>query len=212
MKTLPLVAAALTLVATALPITPGAHAATGIQRCQSASGGVVYTDRSCALLGAKAVPMSGELITRLANERRFEADPDALADIAAPSMLAPVGRRSPASGCAKTPTQLSMDLQGSLALADVNRIAESYHWVGQSHRQAQPLLVRLDRLARQPLQNVEYFDAQIGPGSMQLADASGAAALEGAAGVMQVTFGRGTALEVVDFRVQRYAGCYFVQF
>ncbi|HEY5972356.1 MAG TPA: hypothetical protein VIT22_10390, partial [Pseudoxanthomonas sp.] len=120
-----------------------------------------------------------------------------------------VGRRSPLAGCARTTAQLSMDLQGSLALRNVNRLAESYHWVDQSHRQAQQLMLRLDRLATQPLLDVHFFDAQIGPGGMQLADAGSG---NRGAGVMQLMFGADMSPQTVDFDVLRYAGCYFIRF
>lgn len=210
MKVLPLITCALTVLAAAMPISHRAHAAAGIQRCESGNGTVVYTDRSCALLDAKAVPMSGELVSRIASERMRERDPDALTGLTTTSGLPPVGRRSLTSGCAKTATQLALDLRGALALNNVNRVAESYHWVGHSHQQAQPLLGRLDRLSRKQLLDIEYFNAQIGPAGIQLADASGMA--DGVSGIMQLSFAHGAAVEVVDFRVRRYAGCYFVQF
>ena len=40
------------------------QAADGLQRCESADGILVYTDKPCALFGAKAVPMSGEMLGR----------------------------------------------------------------------------------------------------------------------------------------------------
>ena len=132
---------------------------------------------------------------------------DASAD--APPVNAIVGRRSILDGCARTAAQLSMDLQGSLVLRDVNRLAESYHWVGQSHQQAQRLMLRLERLAAKPLLDAHFFDAQIGPGGMQLADAGSG---NRGASVMQLTFGPDSSPQVVDFEVLRYAGCYFVHF
>jgi hypothetical protein len=102
-----------------------------------------------------------------------------------------------------------MDLQGALALGDVNRVAESYHWVGMGHRQAQQVLARLDDLTRRPVVHAQYFNAQIG-GALAMADASSSAPSAG--GMLQVMFGEGSARRVVDFDVQRYAGCYFVRF
>lgn len=209
MKTLSITAGSIALLAALMPAPQPVQAGTAIQRCEAPDGTVAYTDRPCMTIGAKAVPMSGELMTRIARDRAREGDADALLLGSAPSMLASAGRRSPMDGCAKSATQLSMDLQGSLALGDVNRLAESYHWVGQKHQQAQSLLARLDRLSRQPLQDIGYYDAQIGPGGMQLADAGGGA---GSVGVMQLTFAGDGGMQVVDFRVERYAGCYFVRF
>ena len=212
-RKLPVAAFSLTLLAAAmLPVAqPVQAAATGLQRCEGANGEVVYTDRACASFGAAAVPMSGELLTRIAYEEAKTFEDASLAPIdgrVAPSAVAPA-RRSAHAGCARTPTQLSMDLQGALALGDVNRVAESYHWVGMGHRQAQQVLARLDDLTRRPVVHAQYFNAQIG-GALEMADASSSAPAAG--GMLQVMFGEGSARRVVDFDVQRYAGCYFVRF
>lgn len=209
MKALPLMAG-LVLVSTALPVAQPVHAGTGILRCETPAGEVIYTDRACEAFGARAVPMSGELLTRIASDR----DADAFADAASSqsgSIATTAARRSPLAGCARTPAQLALDLQGSLALRDVNRLAESYHWVGHSHAQAQPVLTRLDRLNRKPLQDVRFFDVRIGPASFD-AGVPHAAGANGMSGLMQLSLGGGGGYEVVDFEVRRYAGCYFVRF
>ena len=72
-----------------------------------------------------------------------------------------VSRRGPGSGCARTPTQLAMDLRGALGLGDVNRVAESYDWVGMSNKQGQRTLDRLQQLIGRPVIDSHYFDAQI---------------------------------------------------
>lgn len=212
-RKLPVAAFSLTLLAAAiLPVAqPVQAAATGLQRCEGANGEVVYTDKACASFGAAAVPMSGELLTRIAYEeaRTYQDASLGSADrVAAPAAVAP-SRRSAASGCARTPTQLSMDLQGALALGDVNRVAESYHWVGMGQRQAERVLARLDDLTGRPVVHAQYFNAQIG-GALAMADAGASSAAHG--GVLQLMFGEGSARRVVDFDVQRYAGCYFVRF
>jgi hypothetical protein len=183
------------------------QAGTGIERCEAADGSTVYTDTPCSVLGAASRPLPGEVLNRIAREeaRTTPSAPDA--DSVGPATVA-VTRRSPTSGCARSPTQLSMDLRGSIALGDVNRLAESYHWVGLSQKQSKPIMQRLERLASQPLADTRYFDARIGPGGMQLVDAgSGNAAF----GVMQLRFG-GESPQVMDFEVARYAGCYFIEF
>lgn len=208
MKTLPIAAFVATLLAALLPLSQPVRAGSGIQRCESADGNAVYTDRACSTLGAKATPISGELLTRIArDEAAYPSNNGAMFADTATTTLATAARRAPSAGCARTPTQLSMDLQGSFALHDVNRLAESYHWVGQSHRQAQQLMQQLDRLASRQLLDAHFFDAQIGPGGMQLADAGSG---NRNAGVMQVTLGGDGSPQVVDFDVLRYAGCYFI--
>lgn len=206
MKTLPSAAFALTLLAASLPLSSPLQAGTAVQRCQSADGGVVYTDQACAALGASSRPLPSDLLNRIAREDANTAPMPALRAVAGPTRNG-LARRSPTAGCARTPTQLSMDLRASLAIADVNRLAESHHWVGMSQAQSQPIMQRLERLSLQPLADVHYFDAQSGPGGMQLADAGHVLA---ASDVIQLTFeGQRPAL---DLGVERYAGCYFVKF
>lgn len=224
-KSLLATVAASVLLATAVPMPTPVEAAGGIQRCQSPDGTLVYTDKACAVFGAKATPMSGELMTRIAREEAISARADApegTVDAALPLQaggLATVssGRRAPTSGCARTPTQLQMDLRGSMMLGDVNRLAESYHWVGMSSQAGERTLDRLQRLVGRPVLDTQYYDARIG-----FADASGfadAATLladsaggDGDAGVLQLVIGDDGARSVVDFDVHRYAGCYFVSF
>lgn len=211
MKTLPFAACLTALCALVLPAPQPAQAGTGLVRCEGANGEVIYTDKACAAFGARHVPISGELLKRLASDR----DPGTLTDLdgpAATSLPAAPGRRSPAAGCARSPRQLARDLHGALALGDINRVAESYHWIGHTHAQAQPVLARLERLGARPLQDVQFFDATIGATSFADASAPASARRDGMAGVMQLELGGDTAHEVVDFDVQRYAGCYFVRF
>ncbi len=177
----------------------------GIQRCEAPDGTAIYTDKACAALGATAMPMSGELLTRLSY-----ADDDSETGVFGSRRAPTVARRSAASGCARSSTQLTMDLQGAWALGDVNRIAESYHWVGLGSSQANAIMQRLERLAGQPLWQAHYFDARIGGGMLQFADASAAA--PASAGMMQLVFDDGASRRVQDFDVRRYHGCYFVEF
>lgn len=209
MKALPLTTG-LVLIAFALPVTQPVQAGTAILRCESSDGEVIYTDRACEAFDAQPAPMSDELLTRIASDLSAGEFPDSALSHT-DSITAGAGRRSPAAGCARSPSQLALDLQGSLALRDVNRLAESYHWVDHTHAQAQPVLVRLDRLNRRPLHNVEFYDVRIGLAAFDDADASPAHRADGMAGLMQLSFG-GRGYDVVDFEVRRYAGCYFVRF
>lgn len=197
------------LAVLALCIAASAQAASlGIQRCRGGDGATIYTDTACAALGARAEPIRGELLERLARENARAAGEGGLAGS---GLLARAGEaeqlaalshmtRSPAAGCARTPRQLALNLQGALMLGDVNRVAESYHWTGLDHRQGQRVLARLQRLAGKPLLHADYFDARIGP--FAAADA----------GILQLTLGDGNAPTVVDFDVRRHSGCYFVEF
>jgi len=198
------------VVAVAALMSPGsvpAGTSSGLQRCESADGEVVYTDRPCAILGARPLPLPGELLTRIARE---EAAYTRDIDFGDAPTVANVGRRSPTSGCARNKQQLAMDIQGSLALHNVNRLAESYHWVGKSHREAQQYMLRLEKMASQRLQDAKLFHAQIGSsGAMQFADADTAS--PGGAGIVQLTLGNGATRQVMDLEVMRYSGCYFVR-
>lgn len=196
------------VVAVAALMSPGsvpANTSSGLQRCESSYGEVVYTDRPCATLGARPLPLPGELLTRIARE---EAAYTRDIDFGDGPAMANVGRRSPTSGCARNQRQLTLDIQGSLALHSVNRLAESYHWVGKSHREAQQYMLRLERMAKQPLQDARLFHAQIGSSGVQFADAS---ATHSSASIVQLTLGNGSMRQVVDLEVMRYAGCYFVR-
>ncbi|HEY4583832.1 MAG TPA: hypothetical protein VIG88_13380, partial [Lysobacter sp.] len=119
------------------------------------------------------------------------------------------GRRSLLGGCARTPTQLAMDIQGAVALHDVNRLAESWYWVGMTQKQAMPIMSRLDGIARGDVVSTQYYDAQIGFG-LQLASA-GEARADGRAGILQVAVA-GRHAQSLELNVERYAGCYFARF
>ncbi|WP_166206720.1 hypothetical protein [Cognatiluteimonas telluris] len=198
------------LLLSAVPATLPVQASSAILRCKSPDGSLVYTDKACSAFGAEAAPLPGELLTRIYRDesRHGDAIDDTIGN--APAVVA---RRDPSLGCAHTPTQLAMDLRAAMALADVNRVAESYHWVGMSSRQGERTLDRLQALTGRPVLDSHYFDAQIGPALT--ADASTVASLDdgigGDAGILQVLLG-GDAPTAIDFDVHRYAGCYFVTF
>lgn len=204
------------------PVTREAHAA-GIQRCAAPDGSTLYTDQPCAVHGAEPLAMPNELSARLVDAR--EAEPglggsfgagggyvDAslpLANGATPGY--PSARRSPAAGCARSPTQLAMDLQGAFALGDVNRVAESYHWVGVDQAHATELMKRLEQLARSTLVDTRYYDATLlSAGLGTFADAG--APLQSGGGVMQLSLAGEGGSHLLDLDVERYEGCYFVHF
>lgn len=195
-----------------LPASQDAQAGyVGIQRCRAPDGTSVYTDKPCTFVGAKPAEMSADLGMRLASEASRE--PEAYADDARSNAVMPsaqaAGRRSLLSGCARTPTQLAMDIQASIGQQDVNRLAESWHWVGMTQAQATPVMKQLERLAHAPVQSTQYFDAQMGFG-MQLASAGGD--VDGRAGILQVATGGEHGTQSLELNVERYAGCYFVHF
>jgi hypothetical protein len=173
----------------------------------AADGTIAYTDQACSTLGARHVVLPGALLTRIAHEEARLGASDAVAQ---PTQAVGV-RRAAADGCARTPTQLAMDLRGSLALGDVNRVAESYDWIGMSSQQGARTIDRLQQLIGKPVVDSHYFDAQIGPadGGLQLASTAGTG---GDAGVLQLVVGSGTSRSAIDFDVHKAMGCYFVHF
>jgi hypothetical protein len=208
-RLIPFAAVSFAVLATA-PASPVAQATTGIMKCATPDGITVYTDHACNP-GSKALPMSGQLLTRIARDEA--RSPDAV-DAGYTSAIPVSGRRSVAAGCARTPTQLQMDLRASIALGDVNRVAESYHWVGLSTREGERVLDRLQRMAHGPVADAHYFDASISSSPLD-ADAIEIASTDngpGPAGMLQLQIGQGSATTVVDMNVERYAGCYFVKF
>lgn len=185
--------------------------APAIQRCEASDGNAIYTDKPCAAFRAQPSRLSDDLNVRLAiadaENRRNGIDSHvstlgAYRDASEPLRATIPGRRSPSAGCARSPQQLSRDLVGAFAQHDVNRVAESYHWVGMSHRQALPVMKQLDRLSAQPLADARFLSAWIGSGE------EAGARIPMDAGLMQLVFADGG--RVVDFEVRRYSGCYFI--
>lgn len=208
MRTLPASALAALLLAT-LPVLPQfAEANTGVLRCQMPDGTSVYTNKACSTLGARAVPLPGEVLNRIERDQRHQARLSGIDSSTDPirSMQASV-RRSVQDGCAGDPQQLAADLAASVAMHDVNRIAESFDWAGMQNAQAQRVMSQLERLSTQTVADAEYFDATTGDGML---DAGMPA--DGPAGLMQVTFDNGDGSAIMDFEVQRDQRCYFLQY
>jgi len=196
-------------------VPPSAHAGAGVMRCQMPDGSNAYTNNACSAFGAASAPLSGDVLNRIQREQRYEA---ALTGATLPSdpmgtgMASMPTRRATSSGCADSPQQLAMDLQGAVALGDVNRVAESYHWNGMRNAEAQRVMLRLEQLASRPMLSVEYFDARIGGLGAGVADAGEGVTTNGAVGMLQVIVSAADGRQVVDFSVQRDQGCYFVRY
>lgn len=230
MPTKSLACAALALALAAVPSPTPLEASDGalLLRCRSPDGAIGYTDRSCAVFGAQAVAIDAELVARIERDRLQEArrqaeaagadatfDMDSavfaggtglatLGDERTAAASAAPGRRSPASGCARSPAQLARDLHASVAMGDVNRIAESYHFAGMSTAAGERVLDRLQRYAGRAVLRSRYYELGFGAA---LADAAGVP------GSLQLVLaGDGGAVSAVDFDVERYAGCWFVRF
>lgn len=211
MRTFSASAIAAAILLAALPTVPQrADANTGVLRCRMPDGTSVYTNKACSAFGAKATPLSAEVLNRIEREQRYEARLTGIEPAADPlQTIQASARRAPQSGCADSPQQLAADLAASVAMRDVNRVAESFDWAGMQNAQAQRVMMKLEGLATQTISNAEYFDATIG-GQTMFADAGGAS--DGPAGLMQVTFDNGDGTMVLDFDVQRDQGCYFLRY
>ncbi|MDB6164606.1 MAG: hypothetical protein JWL98_2038 [Xanthomonadaceae bacterium] len=202
-----------TLLLSATPDVAPLHATTAVLRCVAADGTVAYTDKACSALGARSIPIPGRLLTQIAHDELRLGD-NADDSVGYPAPIVP-SRRSPVGGCARTPTQLAMDLRGSLTLGDVNRVAESYDWVGMSSREGAHTLDRLQQLIGKPVIDSHYFDAQIGFAGVPDAGeqvASSAGGTGGDAGMLQLVLGDGGARTATDFDVHKVRGCYFVKY
>ena len=186
---------------------PSGAISEGIQRCQADDGTAIYTDKACGRHG-KPMPLSGELLTRIAMDQAghptstegpgMYRDASELLPVPAPA------RRSLSGGCARSPRQLEADLMGAFALGDVNRIAESYYWTGMRQREATGVMNRLDQLSGRPLAEAKFLAAWIGSGDTASRD------IPADAGMMQLVFAD-NGMRVVDARVSRYSGCYFIR-
>ena len=221
-----------TLVAAlaAIPAPMPAQAATedAVVRCISPDGTIGYTDGNCAVFGAQAVPMDPELAARIATDRAYAADfgDDAVGggygfDTDSAVLVQPVaGRRSPSSGCARNPAQLANDLEASVALGDVNRIAESYHFAGMSTAAGERVLDRLGRYAGRVVLDSQYFGGGMASATSGYDGAPGGSLPAGtgwqgnAPAMVRLVFAGddGAATTSLDLDVERYAGCYFVSF
>lgn len=199
-----------------MPAAQVVHAGfSNVQGCKAADGSSVYTDGACAQLGARPAAISRDLNIRLSNETVVASRMGAEIENAGPDSLVPStedtavpARRSLAAGCAESPTQLAMDLQGSIALRDVNRLAESYHWVGMSPKQAKPVMLRLESISADTVTSARFFDATIGSGLVASADNDASSA---GAGVMQINLEGREGTQTLEMNVERYAGCYFIR-
>ena len=207
----PLLASALLLAV--LPAVPHrAEADTGVLRCRMPDGSSAYTNKACSAFGGKAMPLPGDVLDRIERDQRHEARQAGIEVPDAASQAAPIQasvRRDVQGGCAASPQQLASDLVASVAMQDVNRVAESFDWAGMPHAQAQRVMTHLERLSTQQVADIEYFDATIG-GATMVADAGSSGGAD--RGLMQVTFADDKGMSVLDFEVTCDEGCYFLQY
>lgn len=114
--------AALLALQLACPATTEAQ----VRRCTTADGGTLYTDQSCAKLGAV---------------ERTPRDADA-------------ARRPYRGGCARRLQDLVFEVTSAIDAHDTNRLAGAYHWPGMSSRGGYGVIERLDAIAQRPLVDI----------------------------------------------------------
>lgn len=99
-------------------------AAAQVQRCETADGRTVYTDKACQDIGATDRLPRGEA-----------------------AASAPLLRR----GCSRTLHDLTFELTTAIDARDTNRLAALYHWPGIGNRNGYAIMDRLDAIAQRPL-------------------------------------------------------------
>lgn len=207
------------LAATALVALPSmprdAHATTSVLRCELPDGTHLYTNKACGSVGGKASPMDADVLDRIRSEQRREvrmatghsgADPAAVPTEPGAqrwaSAAVPV-RRPVTGGCAGSPEQLAVDLQASLAMRDVNRVAESFDWVGMGNTRASQVFKQLEQMtASQQVVDADYFEASISYGGVPTVNH----------GLMQLTLASAQGSRVESYDVTRQQDCYFLRY
>jgi len=117
------------LLLLAIASLPAGTAAAQVRQCIGADGGVVYTDRQCADIGANDRLVSPGAV--LGSSARLYR------------------------GCARSVQDLVYELSNAIYASDVNQLAGVYDWVGMSTGNGYRLMRRLDAIARRPLVDVQ---------------------------------------------------------
>lgn len=119
-------------IAALLSATPVAASAAPVQRCVTAEGRTVFTDRRCEDIGAVSrIPVPG-------------------------SRAGSTGatRRGYAGGCPRTLSALVGEIGGAVQAGDVNRLSSIYDWSGTSDAAARRILDRLEAVVERPLVDI----------------------------------------------------------
>lgn len=177
-----------------------ASANASVQKCIGKNGSVTYTDGACSAASSPvALPMHVAKVIARENATNLEYDADGAAG--APIGLGP---RNGTAGCARSPQQLQADLGYAFASRDVNRMSESYHWLGLNHKDAKGILSRLESMSRDRVASSNLM--QIGPAS---AFATPVEAKGAPVGYLQLALANGSP---VQMQVTEVRGCYFARF
>ena len=107
----------------ALLLACAGTAAAQVNTCLYPDGGLVYTDQSCAAVGATPAPPGtrAQIATRYRN------------------------------ACARDLQELLVQLSTAIEVGDVNQLASYYQWTGLSTRTGYDIMDRLETIAGRPL-------------------------------------------------------------
>lgn len=169
-----------------------------IRRCVGPDGDTIYTDRTCADVGATERP--------------------------APSVHSPVyGGKSWARGCSRSLRDLVFEVTAAIDSRDVNRLAAVYNWTGMSNRNGYAVLGRLDVIANRPLLDVSAVlpaprlsvDAGGGmtvSGAVDPQDYPGATVIRKGPVALRVeqTLSNGSTPSRTTFGLRRHMGCWWI--
>lgn len=155
-----------------------------LNRCVAADGTAVFTDRACDAVDARPAPTP-------------QPNPDSLPDGA-------VTVRE----CPRRPKALVEAIEQAFAAADGNKLAELYDWRGRSSAAANAVMPRLERLAASPVIEVRTGHSAEASADPELA-AEAAKAPPDRLLITRADDGMGHR-EVVEFRLVRAAGCWWI--
>lgn len=133
-----------TALLAAMPAAPPLEAAQSINRCESASGGLVFTDQQCHLLGT-AYRIDGHVDP----VRRARPGPHR------PGTM-PRGFRFGVGCAARTPEGMLGAVRIAIESGDVNQLAGLYDWNGAHRGPAMGVVRRMQNLVKRDLPSVEF--------------------------------------------------------
>ena len=171
-----------TLVLAALGASAAAAAGTQVNTCVYADGGIVYTDKPCATLGATKAPEGTRpsLVSRYRNT------------------------------CARDLPSLMIELSTAIEIGDVNQLAAYYQWTGLSTRAGYDVMDRLEAITARPLVDIVplFATPAPAPGSPYFPplDAHRPIGLR-----IEQTRKNGTTPASTTLRLARQAGCWWVR-
>lgn len=185
-----------------------ARAQQPLNRCTGASGNTIYTDRTCASIGA--------------SDRLPRGDAGAV-------------YRQRRGGCARSVQELIYEITAAIDAHDVNRLGSVYHWVGLNAESGERILDRLQTVVDRPLVDIVALRSASTPVAVDVAAAPPLAAAPlstenaqttaGEAGAspptlrrapvglrLQQTVGKGNAPSQTVLGLQKHLDCWWVTF